>query len=287
MCETENNLKENLQVQMDELESLQAMFYNPGEIKIEDISAFLDIKDFLKGKTNVVPPCLDITVNLVIDDAKFELCVSLGHGYPSTEPEIFVRNNRLNRNQHVELNKNIGTFIAEHARGEPCIFSAISWLQDNAHQYIELEKPENIEQTQKDEELVRYWIYSHHIYSKTKRKTLIDLAQKLNVSGFVMPGKPGIICVEGSANDVNEWWQTVKSMNWKKIFCKITESNKDDLKSSEFIKLQDFVELVFENHGPKYNHMDMGEFYKYLEEHQLGYIFKDIFGVEAKSGDKL
>lgn len=44
------------------------------------------------------------------------------------------------------------------------------------------------------------------------------------------------------------------------------------------------MEQVFENHGPKFNHMDMGEFYKYLEEHELGYIFKDIFGVEAKSG---
>lgn len=29
--------------------------------------------------------------------------------------------------------------------------------------------------------------------------------------------------------------------------------------------------------------MDMGGLHKYLEEHDLGYIFKDIFGVEAKT----
>ena len=39
---------------------------------------------------------------------------------------------------------------------------------------------------------------SHHIYSKIKRKDLQGLASDLNLTGFVMPGKPGVICVEVS-----------------------------------------------------------------------------------------
>lgn len=113
MGEVKDNLLENLQIHLDELESLQAMFYNPGEFKIEDIGVFHDIKDYVGGRTKIVPPCLGFTVNLVIEENKFEVCVSLGHEYPSVEPEIFVRNNRLNRAQHVELNKKIGKYT-EH-----------------------------------------------------------------------------------------------------------------------------------------------------------------------------
>lgn len=54
-------------------------------------------------------------------------------------------------------------FLTDLPRGEPCIFSAISWLQDQAHTYS---KPEIVETCcpPRDEELVRFWIYSHHIY---------------------------------------------------------------------------------------------------------------------------
>ncbi|KAL1509269.1 hypothetical protein ABEB36_004032 [Hypothenemus hampei] len=286
MTQTETNLLENLQLQLEELESLQAMFYNPGEIKIEDAGVFFEIKEFVAGKLNVVPPRLGYVVNLLIEGKKFEMCVSLSHDYPFVKPEIFLRSHLLNKVQHVELNKKIGEFLTGLPEGEPCIFTIISWLQDNAHDYCTLEKLENSNesyQEQDDKVLARYWIYSHHIYSKTKRKALTELAHQLNINGFVLPGKPGIICVEGNACDVNEWWQTVKSMNWKRIFCKVTESNKEETKSTNFLKFHGFVEKVFENHGPKYNHMNMGEFFKYLDEHQLAYIFKDLFGVEARS----
>ncbi|ENN71057.1 RWD domain-containing protein 2A [Dendroctonus ponderosae] len=285
MEEPVNNIKQNLQIQLDELESLESMFCNPGEIKVEDIGVFHDIKDFVGGRTPSVPPCLGFTVNLVLEQNKFELGVNLPQEYPFVEPGVFVRNHKLNKAQHVLLNKKIEQFLADLPRGEPCIFTAISWLQDHALDYIEQKEAviETTDHCSEDAELVRFWIYSHHIYSKTKRKALIDLADELKLSGFVMPGKPGIICVEGTSRDVNEFWQAVKNMNWKKIFCKITESNKEDSKGGTFLRFKDFLELVFENHGPKFNHMDMGEFYRYLEAHEVANIFKEIFGVDAKS----
>lgn len=70
-------------------------------------------------------------------------------------------------------------------------------------------------------------------------------------------------------------------MNWKKIFCKVIEEDKEEL-GEAFLKLNGFEEVVFSNSGTKFNHMDMGELLKYMEEHELGYIFKEIFGVESK-----
>lgn len=102
------NIRENLRIQLDELESLQAMFYNPGEIKIENLEVFQYIKDFVCGRTKIVPPCLGYSVNVPIEDDKFEVCISLPSDYPANAPDMFVRNQNLNKTQHVELNKRMG-----------------------------------------------------------------------------------------------------------------------------------------------------------------------------------
>ncbi|CAH1113548.1 unnamed protein product [Psylliodes chrysocephalus] len=280
---TQDQLQDHLQMQLTELESLQSVFYNPGEIKIEDICTLADIKDYVNNKTTVSPPYLDFTINVVVDHLKFELCVTLPHEYPKTEPEIFVRNHKLNRNKAVQLNKDLNEFITNQEKGEPCIFSAVSWLQDNSSEYVQVEQEETPPKNNTaDEKYLRYWIYSHHIYSKTKRREIVELAHQLKITGFCMPGKPGIICVEGTTTDVIEWWQTIKSMNWKKIFCKVVEE--DQLEEGRaFLKFEKFEEVVFQNSGVKFNHMDMGELFRFLEERSLGYIFKDLFGVDAKS----
>lgn len=103
-----NNIQQNLQIQLDELESLESMFCNPGEIKVEDIGVFHDIEDFVGGRTPIVPPCLGFAVNLVLEQNKFELGVNLPQEYPYVMPGLFVRNHKLNKAQHVLLNKKIG-----------------------------------------------------------------------------------------------------------------------------------------------------------------------------------
>lgn len=275
-------LRENLETQLDELETLKSMFYNPGELRVEDLEALEEIRNYVDNKTAFIPPYLDFTINLLISDLKFELCITLPHEYPDVEPDCFVRNHKQNRDQHAKINKDLANHLATLSRGEPCVFSAICWLQENAENYIDRTEEVGVQQkSKKDETLVRYWIYSHHIYSKTKRREILNLASLLNISGFCMPGKPGIICVEGAKSDVDEWWQTIKAMNWKRIFCKVDEHCKDEKEG--FLKFKHFEEVVFQNNSIKCNHMDMGELYKYLEDHESGYIFKDLFGVEAKT----
>lgn len=59
------------------------------------------------------------------------------------------------------------------------------------------------------------------------------------------------------------------------------EEDKEDL-GKAFFKFDGFQEVAFTNTGSRFNHMDMGELLKYMESHKLGYIFKEIFGVECK-----
>ncbi|CAH0545804.1 unnamed protein product [Brassicogethes aeneus] len=273
-------LKENLLQQLDELETLQSMFCNPGEIKV-DFPSFYEIKEFTQD--NMPPPSgnLDYSINIAMDDIKFEICVELPHEYPDVIPEISIRNSSLTRQQHTALNKEIGAFLGSLDRGEPCIFLAVTWLQENYEKYIETKAEISVDDNTKNEDLVRYWIYAHHIYSKTKRREILEQAHNHSLTGFCLPGKPGIICIEGPISDCDSWWQIIKSMTWKKIFCKCTEENKE--KDEAFLKFKSFEEISFPTHGHHGNHSDMGEFNKYLDGYNLGYMFKDIFGIEAKN----
>lgn len=183
-----SRIRENLEIQLSELESLQSVFYNPGEIKVEDPCALYEIKNFISYKSPQLPQYLDLVINLNIESLKFQLCISLPHDYPYTEPEIFVRNHKLNRNEHFKLNKDLQDYVAGLEKGEPCIFSAASWLQDNAQTYVDIKEETSQKNNTSNEIYVRYWIYSHHIYSKTKRKEIVDLAHQLRIQGFCMPG---------------------------------------------------------------------------------------------------
>jgi hypothetical protein len=76
----------------------------------------------------------------------------------------------------------------------------VGWLQEESAEVTVPQTPGDI--TRKEAEpasgdgFSRYWIHSHHIYSKAKRRDLLALAQQYRLTGFCLPGKPGIICVE-------------------------------------------------------------------------------------------
>ena len=49
-----------------------------------------------------------------------------------------------------------------------------------------------------------------------------------------------------------------------------------------FLIPDDFNELQFEVHGHRDNHSDMGQFYAFLKQHNLGAMFKELFGIEGQ-----
>lgn len=205
-------VKRNLKIQLEEVEMLQSIFCNPGELKNIDHSIIADINLFLEGNCNLHPSQIDFLIYLDIDDKKFEVCVHLPLNYPEVEPDIFVRNDTLSRSQQHLLNNDLCEYIASFNKGEICIYPAITWLQENGCHYLTSIVNDNCKQqdsksTESNEHFSRYWIYSHHIYNNNKRKYIIEYAQECNVTGFCLPGKPGIICLEGLESNCSDWWQ--------------------------------------------------------------------------------
>lgn len=187
-------------------------------------------------------------------------------------------------------NETLMSFMADDLPPqELCIVSILQWLQEKSDEIFKdtweqvQQKPASKARDVKDDDFVRLWIYSHHIYNKFKRRSILDLAHHLKLTGFCLPGKPGVICVEGYASQCDNFWDRIKHMNWKKIMLKKREvCSKDKSEVQHFFS--DFQEIAFTPHhgrGREY-HMDMGEFFRYLDDHNCSYVFKDYFGVDGK-----
>lgn len=125
---------------------------------------------------------------------------------------LFRRCSSLSRTQQTQLHSCLNTYLIENCQGEVCVLSVVDWLKDNVQLYINRSlsaAPAPKKQSASprlQEAFSRLWIYSHHIYNKTKRKSILEWSKELGLSGFSMPGKPGIVCVEGSQSACEEFW---------------------------------------------------------------------------------
>lgn len=138
-----------------------------------------------------------------------EVSITLPPDYPAVEPEIFVRGESVDKHQQGSLNRDLQDFILNLDRGEMCIYSVVSWLQENAHRFKQEKIIESPNTRDQEDKLVRLWIYSHHIYNKDKRRNILAYASQHCCTGFTLPGRPGIICLEGFEEDCDEVWKKV------------------------------------------------------------------------------
>ncbi len=218
------------------------------------------------------------------------LCI---FSYPDDPPEVYAHANELKRTLQDKLNQNIQDFIKALPEKEACLLPIVEWIRDNAYSFFPVPCHPGLKPDGDggggggggggpDSHFCRMWLYMHHIYSKTKRRNILSLADELHLTGFTLPGKPGVVCVEGTVATTREFYAALRRWNWKSIACKrrdVEPSSSGDLKSLR--KIEGYRELCFDIHGNRNAHMDMGQFLGYLREHTLEYMFKELFGVEG------
>lgn len=169
--------------------------------------------------------------------------------------------------------------------GEVCLLTVTEWIRENGAGHFPTQTVLESNSTdsdvrESDRHFCRMWLYMHHIYSKTKRRDILSLASELDLTGFMLPGKPGVVCVEGNVRNTKEFYNILRRWNWKSISCRKREVVPDrDISVQR--KITGFQELGLDTHGPRQNHMDMGQFLDYLRHHGLEYMFKTLFGVEG------
>ncbi|XP_077278381.1 RWD domain-containing protein 2A [Temnothorax americanus] len=284
---TPAEMTETLTAQVSELQALQSVY--PSELTVADYGVLADINEYIECPDRDPPRWLEYAIAVPLNGGSIELLVNLPTNYPKEQPEVYARGSCLDRTQQALLNKELSILVKAQEAGEPCIYTLISWLQDNADAYLEASvrnqtvKHSDARKSGTEDRVPavfsRYWIYSHHIYGKSKRQDVASLAKENSITGFCLAGKPGIICMEGSLQDCDYCWQRIRSMNWHRILIKLLEKEEDCNDVDRMRKFTDFQEISFPTTE---RHNDMGQLLKYLTDRDCQHAFKELFGIEGK-----
>lgn len=202
------DLKPYLEIQLGEIKILQAIFEQDKEFMIDNV-CLEKAKNYMYKNSFEEPPLLEYFIKLIINNLLLEIQVHLPKFYPIELPDVFVRCNQFARNQQIRMNHDLRSFLFSLETGTVCVYGCILWINHNIGNYSKRDEKTIMYQFIEEKLFSRYWIYSYHIFSKEKKREIICLAKKYNITGFCLPGKPGIICGEGSDNDCFEWWQKV------------------------------------------------------------------------------
>lgn len=139
---------------------------------------------------------------------------------------------------------------------------------------------------------LRDWIWFPMIYTREKRGHIIDWAPKYNITGFLCPGKPGCMCLEGPEKSVIQFVNDIKTISWADIPAshrKMSSRWKQKLECNNNIELnearlfQDMTEVKFDIHGPFANHNSLSGLQAWMQEKGCGDAFDHLFEKDSSA----
>jgi len=220
--------REIMDLQLSTLDLLTAMFPSPGELEIspETLLCIEQLRHWCsdpKAPPSAVPPTLSLALFLTIGDeghaADFKIQLNISVPLQSEEPEpdeapplkVVLR-------QPEWMSK---AEVAELAAQMPFedVFAAVEYVQDEAPAYIKAASASGISSSGllgagDGGPLVRVWFYFPSLSTREKRDDLVKNAPHYSLTGFVLAGKPGVLCLEGSSRNVDAYMKFIKTESW-------------------------------------------------------------------------
>ncbi|KAI6862903.1 hypothetical protein KC323_g5275 [Hortaea werneckii] len=130
--------------------------------------------------------------------------------------------------------------------------------------------------------IVRAWFYFPSISTRAKRDDLINFAPTYRLTGFLMAGKPGILCLEGGSTAIDDFMKFIKTDSWgdipsqhKKVSERYRQTDADLVRA--FDGMEEITETVGERRGERANRSDMKALEMWLIERGLGDAFSNVF----------
>ncbi|KAI9207706.1 uncharacterized protein BJ171DRAFT_596697 [Polychytrium aggregatum] len=307
----------------DQIEILQSIYCSEGELDVEP--SLLDwLQSRQSGCPGSKPSVLQFAVNVQVPDTAVSirlhcrcplLCPTNNHD--DTEIELdrpsfhFGTSASLSRELHEALSERLDELVerifAERDPSEctPSMMTMeiIAWIHDDGARLIQESTlaasgpPQDSSPSQDAGPLVfaREWVYFPSLSTKEKRKDLVDYALRLGLTGFVTPGKPGVLVVEGLDTHINTYFHEIRTVSWADLppaHKKMTLRHRDKQAISSvreldaLRKFKGMVEIVFDLHGARGNRNSLFKMETFLAEagcaDAFGKLFPE-FGQELRS----
>ncbi|KEY72971.1 hypothetical protein S7711_04645 [Stachybotrys chartarum IBT 7711] len=287
--------KELMELQLGQIELLQAMYESDNAIAMSETSLQLmeRLKEWCEGE--VEAPCnADSSVSMLLtldmmetdvvstngrETIQLDLSVPLKfQGQEPTEPPPV----RIRIRQPAWMSKADVAGLNDQIPDEDML-TAIEHIKQAAVEYLQkTSKSADLSQIPRSAQpTVRVWFYFPSISTRSKRDDLINHAPAYGLTGFLLAGKPGVLCVEGASQAIDDYMKFIKTESWgdippqhKKVSERYRESATDMARAFE--DMQEITDLVGERRGERANRNDMKALEAWLTQRGLGEAFAKV-----------
>ncbi|KAI6771445.1 hypothetical protein HG531_009070 [Fusarium graminearum] len=284
--------KDLMELQLGQIDLLMAMYASDNAISMDSASAdtIEKLRNWCENGDEVSPKIHQTSIDLVLrlddfgDDDSSAHLLQLTLSVPlaclredplADPPSIKTRIQQpdwMSKGDIAKLNSELP---------DEDILSVIEHIKEAATQHLESLKQDEVANAPiKDTTIVRVWFYFPSISTRAKRDDLVNYAPTYGLTGFLLAGKPGVLCLEGGSVAVDDFMKFIKTESWGDIPAhhkKVSERYREeatDLKRA-FADMQEITDMI-EKRGARGNRGDMKALEAWLVECGLGEAFSKI-----------
>lgn len=278
-----------MESQLSTIDLLMAMFPSPGELEIPESTAQCveKLRNWCEKPATTpsgISSSLLLAVCLPIAGGEKKIQVNISIPVLCDDPGAVEQPPPLNYTlrQPEWLSKaELAELTAEMPQED--VFEAFEYVQEEALRFLQSQQQRlasNTHVSGSNGPIVRVWFYFQSLSTREKRDDLVNNAPGYSLTGFVLAGKPGVLCLEGDSADIDAYMKFIKTHSWgdipshqKKVSEKFRET--EDVQRV-FPGMEEITDSLGERGGQRANRADMQALEAWLEARGLQDAFAQV-----------
>lgn len=214
-----------MESQLSTVDLLTAMFPSPGELEIPESTAqcIEKLRDWCENPSSTplqVPSSVSLSVCLPIADGDRTIQVNISVPLHCEDVKTIEQPPSLNfslRQPDWLSRAEVASITTSIPQGDDAL-EVFEYIQTEASRMLENKQSQPVlsEETNRGP-IVRVWFYFPSLSTRKKRDDMVNLAPAYSLTGFVLAGKPGVLCLEGASSDVDSYMSFIKTHSWGDI----------------------------------------------------------------------
>ncbi|KAI9927414.1 hypothetical protein MW887_003026 [Aspergillus wentii] len=162
------------------------------------------------------------------------------------------------------------------------VLEAFEYVQEEALRFLENQQSLASENapSKKSGPIVRVWFYFPSLSTRAKRDDMVNNAPGYSLTGFVLAGKPGVLCLEGASTDIDDYMSFIKTHSWGDIPShqkKVSERFRETENVQRvFSGMEEITDSLGERGGQRANRGDMQALEAWLTARGLQGAFENV-----------
>jgi hypothetical protein len=277
-----------MESQLSTIDLLTAMFPSPGELEIPESTTQCVEKlrvwcENPNSTPTQIPSNISLAVCLPISDGERTLQVNISVPLRCEDPETIDQPPSLGfslRQPDWMSRAEVAGITASIPQGDDAL-EVFEYIQAEANHLLENKQNQIVtsEETNKGP-IARVWFYFPSLSTRKKRDDMVNLAPAYSLTGFVLAGKPGVLCLEGTSSDVDSYMSFIKTNSWGDIPShqkKVSERFREtEGVQRVFSGMEEITDSLGERGGQRANRGDMQALEAWLRSKDLQEAFEKV-----------